>query len=188
MGHCIQRRVKKQKKVYMVLSKAEIKKEFEAFIKRGISSDIRGYGNNHSYMIVEVFRIQREPSGLIGTSDVSLVEETIFPICKVLQVGVGFGGGYEVGDLVRMKDYDAMTISNPRYEAWVNNEYSKSNLKQIGGAPPAKLNNLWKNLGSRVFCLNPFSSGGDDVAIFYLDTPNVLMKVVDWEVWFGDIK
>ena len=75
----------------MVLSKAEIKKEFEAFIKRGISSDIRGYGNNHSYMIVEVFRIQREPSGLIGTSDVSLVEETIFPICKVLQVGVGFG-------------------------------------------------------------------------------------------------
>ena len=57
----------------MVLSKAEIKKEFEAFIKRGISSGIRGYGNNHSYMIVEVFRIQREHSGLIGTRYCRLV-------------------------------------------------------------------------------------------------------------------
>lgn len=184
------------------LTKKEMRDEFEKWYKKPVPAQIGAYGTEHGYLIVDVFVIVQK-SGLIGLSKHgggSPDREMTYPIAKVLGIGDYFWDRakyldekglpapcpYKVGDLVRLRDFEALVLENPRYELWRKNEYSKSNLEQIGSAPPPRILNLWEMHGKRLFSLNPFEGDMEkwDMNIFYFDMPNILMPVKRWQTLF----
>lgn len=162
----------------------EIRESFEDFVRKDIPK--MGYGEDHNLVVVEVFSMVYRPSGLIGSIDAPDATKTeyVFPVGKVLQAGVDTG--YKAGDIVRLRDNEVRTYVNPRYEMWINNEYSKSNIAnhQVGSAPPKYIQGLFTGvLGRKGFITNPFKLD-DKGLIFAMDIGNILMPIRDWEVFF----
>lgn len=165
------------------LSKREISVAFEQWVEASggaVLGESSGLGTDHPYVLVDVFVMSVTPSiNLLDGNMERMEEKYTFPIGRVLAVGDRWQGPSLVGgDLVRLRDDDARTVINPGYEAWENNEYSKSNLKKVGDAPPKFLQNLWKHLWRRLFTLNVFEVDADKLGhVFYMDMGHVLMKI-----------
>lgn len=104
-------------------------------------------------VIVEVFAYWEKSSLIASVSGENFETRHTFPIGKVL--ASGSSSKYPTGTLVKLKDYDTSTIPNPRYEAWVNNPHSKSNMSRVGEEPAPYLENLWAAHSSKLFRLNP---------------------------------
>lgn len=155
-------------------------KEIKNWIASPIPAEMGAYNNDHAYIIGEVL-VQVTESDIIDIDGKQSQKETFFPFAKVFQVGEHFRGPkVKPGDIVRLKDADALTFVNPRYEAWINNEYSKSNIddKKVGDTPPKYLCNIWTVFGKRTFSPNPFIAG-QNRPIFMFESPHVICKVVD---------
>lgn len=61
------------------------------------------------------------------------------PYAKVLAVGKGCEYNVKAGDIIKLQDHLTMTVKNPQYEAWLNNDMNKSNAQKIGDQPPRML-------------------------------------------------
>jgi len=177
-----------------MIERQEIVKMFQEFMAEPIPEIVDAFGVDHDKMIAQVFVVVQE-STVISTDKVNTDKEYVFPIAKVLNVGVHFdakGRTFERGMYVRLRDIDAMTTYNPRYEVWIKNEYSNSNLreKQVGETPVKVMQNLWVNFGQRIFSPDPFEL--DWVRrmtdVFYLDTANVVCPIVSPEKFFNQPK
>lgn len=117
------------------------------------------------------------------TSD-SLKHRT-FSIAKVLKAGSE--AGYQAGDFVKLYDFQVASIENPEYNLWINNEYSKSNMKQIGQEPPKFLNNIGRFFGPKMIALNPLKAQleEDDFLTFKVNPADISNKIHDVRSFIG---
>jgi hypothetical protein len=63
----------------------------------------------------------------------------VSPYAKVLSVGEGVTLDVKAGEVLKLQDHLTMTIKNPGYDAWLENDLNKSNAKKIGEQPPRML-------------------------------------------------
>lgn len=142
------------------------------------------FGNN-IILKVFIFEPKQEYFGeeesifldVTGTKSYERFERT-FPIAKVLKAHPE--SVFKSGDFVKLGDYDAGTIKNPRYEAWVNNEYKDSNLDQIGTVPPKTISNFYNAFGKTVFVVNPLSEVEElDYSVVSVFENSIVNKIKD---------
>lgn len=130
----------------------DVRSAFRAFLDKPLPS-LDHYKFKGECLVVEVFCFVLK-GNIINPTTESLVEDKFtFPLGKVL--AVGDGSAYKVGDIVKLKDYETSTISNPMYEAWIANPYSKANVERVGKEPEPYLQNLWTMHGPKLFRINP---------------------------------
>lgn len=166
-----------------MILRIEIQKEFAKFYKKAIPEIMKIYGTNHSFLIGEVFLIERESKqGLLGKDGKIAKEGWTFPLAKVYNVGTEWKGPACVpGDIIRLKDYDALSkLSKANAVATDKNEFANSPTTTRVGAVPAKyINLLWETFDRRIFCPDPFEMDFDawDGNVFFFDLGNVLMPL-----------
>lgn len=165
-----------------MIQRFEIQKYFAKFYSKEIPELMKLYGKAHPYVIGEVFMIQRDIPGLLDENGKQAVEGWTFPLCKVYNVGDEWKGskGIVVGDIVRMRDYDALSQRNPLYDKAVKNEFTNSpTTTRDGKMPPEYLNNLMGTFRQRIFCPDPFQMVFDDWGgnVFFFDIGNLLMPL-----------
>lgn len=178
-----------------MIQRDEIVAMFKEFMAEPIPAMVDAFGTDHDKMIAQVFVVVQE-STVMKTDQANTDKEFVFPIAKVFNVGDHFdakGRKFVKGQYVRLRDIDAMTTYNPRYEIFIKNEYSHSNIRdqQIGAAPPKIIQNLWLNFGQRIFSMDPFELewARRMTDVFYLDTANVVCPIDKPEIFFTtDIK
>lgn len=140
-------------------------------------------------MIIEIFSYRpNEDGGILldqaGTKSSSLEHRT-FGVAKILKAGDA--SPYAPGDIVKLADFTVASIENPDYEMWVNNEYSKSNMRKVGETPPKFINNLARFYSNKMILLNPLKTQLDDVdflrflikpaeALYKLDSPEKFVQ------------
>ena len=80
-----------------------------------------------------------------------------FPFAFVLKANDFFIGGKEVqrGDLVRLFDFQAKTIVNPKHIAYIENGMSESNAERVGQEPEFYVNRLHENFKDDVYIIDP---------------------------------
>lgn len=106
-----------------------------------------------------------------------------FSIAKVLKAGAD--SGYTQGQFVKLYDFHVASIENPEYSMWMNNEYSRSNLKKVGQEPDKFLNNIGRFFGPKMVVLNPLKAvlEEDDFLTFKVspsDIANPIKNVRDF--------
>lgn len=142
-----------------MIHRSEIISQFRDFQKEGIPKEVSAYNPDHINMMCQVFVIVKTPLGIIAPGSVSIETVYSFPIAKVLQVGSKWPGvKAEVGDIVRLKDFDAMTRDNAAFLAYLKGaEMTKNgNLEANGPIPSPTIMNLWEVHGRKVFHPDPF--------------------------------
>lgn len=171
-------------------SRKEIEKACLSWMNKEAPAGAYLMTEEHPYVIVDVFTMEKVGADLIGEGEKALSEQFFFPLGKVLQVGSMFewdkgerGAPFEVGEYVRLKDDDVRTIINPQYQAWVNNEYSQSEMKQIGRTPDRLYQNFIQKLGHRALIPDVFELDTQKWkdTVVYLDRPNLLGPIGDAE-------
>lgn len=167
-----------------MIQRHEIVAEFRKWDAERIPERMAAYSRNSSQIIVRVFTYVRLATGGIMEGD----EEYTFPVGKVLYVGDKWDGVVvNEGDLVRLRDHDAMKVVNPRYEVQLKNDMTNAmatgGLSAIGQLEPKWIMNLWKNWYNRLFNPDPFDYHGDSwwSNVFLLDSGNVVCRIDDME-------
>ena len=190
------KKVVKNKPAYMakVIERTEVQKAFQKFVERPIPEYINEvYGDDHPFIIAEVFVIEKQAQGLIGSGQASVDELLTYPLAKVLQVGsqweINKGCKCKAGDILRLKDNDAGSQINPAYEKSLAQNKTTNSANRSGATgtpPPATITNLLLNWARRSFCPDPFQLDYKawDGMIFFLDTANVLMPVKDPKILY----
>ena len=172
----------------MLITRVEIETAFKEWLAEEIPVEIFGYDDDHARIFGKVFVIIAE-STVIGTVDTKTEKEFVFPLARVYQVGTKWEGcKCVVGDVVRLKDYDAKTQYNPRYEVSINNPYSKAvttseeGMKMVNPLPPKEMQNLWGVMGQKMFNPDPFDYMGEGWLsdVFYFDSASVVCRVRDY--------
>lgn len=171
------------------LSKVDIHAEFKKWLDMPIPD--LGMSDDHEYLIADVFVISRESKIFDPAIGKNAKEELTYPIAKVWQCGKYFdldreGNSrrkFEPGTLVRLRDYETMTLENVRHEIWEKNPYRNSNLQQMGSAPPKWWQKLWDAHGRRLFALDPFDRDMTNWrnSVFLFDSPNIVAPITDWK-------
>lgn len=157
------------------MERSKIVEEFKQFLKDPIPDLMNGYGDLGDRMVAKVFTIV-EFSKLIDVPD----DEYTFPIAKVYAVGKDWKGvECSVGSYVRLRDIDALRMDNPRHEVQLKNEFTKSNMTQIGKLEPKTIMNLWMRFYDRLFSPDPFEMDGHrwKTDVFFFDSGNVIAPI-----------
>lgn len=145
-----------------------IKKDFRRFLSEEIDPLVDNYDLKSAYVIIRVFdyRPSQEDLGketitmdLNGGTNIDRFYRT-YPIAKILAAGPD--ADLLPGDIVKLSDYEAATIDNPRYEMWTNNPHRTSNLDQVGVEPPRTMNNFVAMFSNKIFIINPFKPSLED--------------------------
>lgn len=120
-----------------------------------------------------------------GTRTSEDLSHRTFPIAKVLKAGKD--AGYEAGTFVKLRDFEVSSIENPEYSMWLNNEYSKSNLRKVGSEPPKFLNNIGKYFGPKMIVLNPLKAKleEDDFLTFKITPSDISNGLKDVLAFIG---
>lgn len=136
-----------------VLDQRKVNAAFREFIDKPIP-DLGYVTLLGESCIVEIFGYEEKSSILLNAhGNETATQRNVFSIGKVLLASKE--SIYATGDFVKLRDYDTSTIPNPRYEAWVDNPHTKSNMERVGDSPKEMMNNLWQAHGSKIFRLNP---------------------------------
>jgi len=158
---------------------------FEDFINQDIEDLWDNYNIGGKNLIVRVFTFnptdfhEDTPDialGMISSKELKLLT---FPVAIVLNAGrqatyindEGEEVNYKKGDFVKLQDRDARMISNPDYEAWIDNGMSNSNATQIGQAPPSKIAALRRNFAKYTVMANPFDFFVERKDLFTFNLP-----------------
>ncbi len=171
-----------------VIDRIEIQRAFQKFVERPIPEFIAElYGDDHPFIIAEVFVIEKQAQGLVGSGTTNVDELITFPLAKALLVGKRWeehkGVACKTGDILRLKDNDAASQVNPAYEAQLAAGQRSHSGNQPGSPkkdPPSKtLTNLILNWTRRSFCPDPFQLDYKawDGVTFFLETPCVLFPL-----------
>lgn len=159
-----------------------INRSFEAFINEPIPPDLDDiYDLDGDNVVIRVFDV--EPDVSASKLYVSLnrkgtsIPYMCFGVAKVLIAGKE--SKYKAGDIVKLRDFEARTLKNPDYSAWVNNPYNRSNAKRVGEEPPEYVSNLHKSFGTKMFMLNPisFSTEGLDWITYKISSLNIECRI-----------
>ena len=168
-----------------MIQRHEIIEEFRKWDLERIPERMKAYSDDGDQIIARVFTFVKKPTGGITGGD----EEFVFPVAKVFNIGKKWDGvECKVGDLVRLKDHDALRTLNPRHEVWEKNDMRNAmatgEMTQVGQAPPKWIQNLWKNFYNRLFNPDPFDFHGDSwwSNVFYFDSGNVLRRIENIEL------
>lgn len=158
----------------------KINEAFSKFISEEIPKEVSLHELTESSIIIRIFDYEppRESSIFVtGTRRAGTIPYMTFAIAKVLSSGPK--SIYKPGDIVKLRDFEARTLKNPKYEMWDNNPYSKSNLKKVGEAPPEYTSAAMAVYGPRMFMLNPlsFEIKPQDWITFKISDQNVENKI-----------
>lgn len=149
-----------------------IKEAFKEFIDLEIPSLVDVYEWKGTEVLLKVFKYKPKKENIQVSFELNSKGDTIqdtetryFSFAKVFAAGPD--SPYKVGEIVKLRDVDTMSIETQKYREWVDNPYSKSNLKQVGEEPQRYLSNIFPKWGPHVFVLNPlnvedFDLGEDD--------------------------
>lgn len=168
---------------------------FETFINQDIDPLWDNYQLSSRNVVVRVFTFnptdfdENKADIQLGNVTSSELKLLTFPIAIVFKSGAeayyyddeGTKHRYQTGDFVKMKDKDARIVSNPDYEAWVDNAMANSNAKKVGTAPPDRIANLRRNFSKNSIKANPFDfrMTRDDLFTFNLDLVHIDGRVKD---------
>lgn len=120
-----------------------------------------------------------------GTKTSEDLKHRTFSIAKVLKAGAD--SGYTAGQFVKLYDFQVASIENPEYSLWNHNEYSKSNLKQIGQEPDRFMNNIGRFFGPKMVVLNPLKTKleEDDFLTFKVTPADIANPIKDVHAFLG---
>lgn len=120
-----------------------------------------------------------------GTTTADSLKHRTFSVAKVLKAGEE--SGYKEGDFVKLYDFQVASIENPDYSLWINNENSKSNMRQIGDEPPKFLNNIGRFFGPKMIALNPLKAKleEDDFLTFKVLPSDIANSIKDVRSFIG---
>jgi len=114
----------------------------------------------------------------------NVLKERFFSVGRILATGVG--SKYEVGDIVKFKDIDTLSVETSAYKAWTQNPNRGGNLKQVGKEPERFMSNIYRQWGQYAFILNPFdidkADGNDDDCIYKIPESKVENRVKNVEL------
>lgn len=165
----------------------------EAFIKfqeEDIPKEVDAYEWVDNDLLIKVFKFEPEDElslQINAKGDTSILNKVrYFSIAKVLAAGPR--SKYEVGQIVKLRDRDTLTIESTKYKDWVNNDLSKSNLKQKGQEPVRFMSNIFQTYGQFAFVLNPFDiqalDSGEDSGIYKVTDSKVENPIKDVSILF----
>lgn len=161
----------------------DINEAFTKFLDTPIPKEIELYEITGQQVVIRVFDFTPNSDTkrkiLIDASG-STAEGTgyrSFPVAKVLAAGPD--SSYTAGDIVKLRDFEVRTIPNPKYEAWSNNPYSKSNMQKVGSEPQAVINNMRVVFQQKMFSLRPLAEhvSEEDYVTFKVADANLECKI-----------
>jgi len=161
----------------------EIHEAFRKFLDKPIPKETELYELIGQQVVLRVFDFTPDQTvkkqillDASGTTAEGLGYRT-FPVAKVLIAGTD--SVYKPGDIVKLRDFETRSIPNPKYEAWNNNPYSKSNLQRVGQEPQSTINNLRVVFQQKMFSLRPLDEhvSEDDYVTFKVADANVECKI-----------
>jgi hypothetical protein len=163
------------------LDQGKVNEAFRKFLDKDYPS-LDHYDLKGESLVVEVFAYYEESSVLLnhdGLTAGDVYGRHTFAVARVLHSSPT--SAYRKGEIVKLRDSDAATIPNPRYEMWVNNPYSKSNTERLGEEMPAVINNLWAAFGTKIFKINPLKQDmiKEDWLIFKINDANIECQITN---------
>lgn len=175
-------------KTEKTLIQKAVKKNFQEFLDQGIDPLIDNHDIKGESVVLRIFdyRPKKEDGIVSSTLSLDLNGRTnldsryrTFPIGKIL--AAGDKSTYKKGDIVKLKDFEAGTIDNPRYEMWTNNPHNRSNMNKVGQEPPSTINNLMSIFKAKMFVINPLKLelDDDDYMTFKLFDANIENGIKD---------
>lgn len=136
----------------------QINEAFKEFVTAPIPDEVSLHELTERSVLIRLF--DYEPPAVselfvTATRKAGTLPYMTFAIAKVLSAGPE--SLYNAGDIIKLRDFEARTLKNPKSEIWNNNAYSKSNLKKVGEAPPEYTSAAMAVYGPRMFMVNPLS-------------------------------
>lgn len=139
-------------------------KAFMEFQKEPIPKQVEAYEWGGKELLIKVFKFEPEDDLSIqinSKGDTSIMNKIrYFSIARVMAAGPD--SKYKPGQIVKLRDRDTLTIESSQYRSWVDNDMSKSNVKQKGQEPVRFMSNIFQTFGQYAFVLNPFDLQGLD--------------------------
>lgn len=164
--------------------KAPPKKEY-LNLKRAPSEGDKRLGN----VIATIFSWKPEDGSVIDVSGGKMNEHRriTLPIAKIHFSTID---SYQPGDIVRLYDYKAGLVPNPRYEVWISHEANKSSGKKIGHEPPSRLDMSQQNYGIRMLRPNPLLPVVDQSSYwtFTLYDNDIVGEIDDIDMYLNQAK
>jgi hypothetical protein len=162
----------------------EVKKAFKEFLDQPIPKEVAFFEIRGESVVLEVFDYTednetRKKIWISADNTAEGIGYRTFPVAKILIAGRE--SYYKAGDIVKLRDYDARTIPNPKYETWNNNPYSKSNVTRVGQEPQAVINNMRAAYGAKMFSLTPLAEQMEerDYVTYKLADANIECKILN---------
>lgn len=161
---------------------------FQEFQNKSIPKEVAAYTWEDKEVLIEIFSFEPEDelSLDLDTSASILNKVRYFSVARVLASGPE--SKYKVGQLVKLKDRDTLTIENSAYKEWVNNPMSNSNMKQKGQEPPRFMSNIFQTFSQYTFILNPFDikslDEGKDEGVYKIYDNKIENPIENVEILF----
>lgn len=136
------------------------KEAYKEFLEREVHKDFENFEYKPQEVIISVFYVDE---GVDTTFNLEINNEgdvnTVirpYPIAKIMAVGAD--SEYKVGDIVKLEDYQAASMENPKYAAYKSGMVERPVGGQSKTPEPFKYtSNLATYFGDKVFFKNPLA-------------------------------